>query len=95
MGKEASYTTDMNEITMGDIKPLVIENDMHCPKLYSKGGSKGRAFNWCSEQCKTRIREGCECTIKCKIAKRFREEMIAVGEDVSLEKLCPKKEPRW
>jgi len=95
MGREADYTTDLNEITTGDIDSPILENDMHCPKLYSRGASNGRAFNWSSEQCKLRVREAAECTVKCRIGKQFREEMIAAGEDVSLARLHPEKEPKW
>lgn len=77
MGREAEYTTDLNEITTGDIKSPVLELDMICPKIRTVG--KAAMNNWSSQQCLLRIELGSECIKNCRFAKALIKELEANG----------------
>lgn len=73
MGREAEYTTDLNEITTGNVKHAIIVPNMICPRLRTVGKS---AFNnWSSSQCLLRIEINAECTLTCEFAKQLKEKM--------------------
>jgi len=79
MGREADYTTDLNEVTTGYTEQPPLTYDMNCPKLRSSG-RESNSFNWSSEQCKVRISEGATCVATCKAGKAIRDKMERNGE---------------
>ena len=77
MGREADYTTDLNEIVTGDIKSPVLVLDMICPRLRTVG--KAHMNNWSSLQCALRIELDSECTKTCRFAAALKKELKANG----------------